>query len=81
MAFSSYGNDKYGLNSDSYSLYTSANNDRWSTCLPVYFCCLLDQVIYLKLRREQLLCTAEQIHIMTLKTVLNKQSFERKLFL
>ena len=29
MAFGSYGNDQYGLNSDSYSLYNSANNDRY----------------------------------------------------
>ena len=61
MAFSSYGNDQYGLNSDTYSLYTSANNDRWSTCLLVYFTCLLDHVIYLKLRREWLFFKAEQI--------------------
>ena len=74
MAFSSYGNDQYGLNSDTYSLYTSANNDRWSTCLLVYFTCLLDHVIYLKLRREWLFFKAEQIHEMTLKIVLNKQS-------
>ena len=28
MAYGSYSVDQYGLNSDSYSLYTSANNDR-----------------------------------------------------
>ena len=55
MAFSSYGNDQYGLDSDTYSLYTSANNDRWSTCLLVYFSCLLDHVIYLKLRNKEIM--------------------------
>ena len=78
MAFSSYGNDQYGLNSDTYSLYTSANNDRWSTCFLSYFSWLLDHIIYLKLKREQFFWKAEKIHKMALKIVLNKQSFHVK---
>ena len=33
----------------------------------------MDHVIYLKLRREYLLCKAEQIHKMTIKIVLDEQ--------
>ena len=45
---------------------------RWSTCVLVSFSWLLDHVIYLNIRRENILCKAEQIQKMKLTIVLNE---------
>ena len=50
--------------------YSCPSSPRWSTCVLVYFSWLLDHVIYLKLRREKMLCKAEQIK----RIVLDEQS-------
>ena len=47
---------------------------RCSTCVLVCFSCLLDHMVYLKLRREDLFGNAEQLHKLTLKIVLDEQS-------
>ena len=62
--------DKY-INQKKSPTKTYKNILRWSTCVLVYFSWLLDHVIYLKLRRECLLCQAMQIHKLTTKTTQN----------
>ena len=48
-------------------LHYYKNQLGWSTCVLVYFSGHLDHVMYLKMRRELLLCKAEQIQKIALK--------------
>ena len=54
---------------------------RWSICVLVCFGWLLDDMIYLKLGREKLLCKAEQIHKMTTIFTQNDNFVHRGQFL
>ena len=50
---------------------------RWSKCVLVYLSWLLNHVIYFKLSKEWKLCKVKQITKITLKIVLDEQSWSK----